>query len=196
MPSKTMLKTHLIRCFLRQSSALVFLSVIMAALPAKSATLGALSAGLEPADMYQEIYSATAPTTLGSDGSDSIDAYQVAITQATTSNTPYVDTPLEESFAAAGYDPVILRRVVAKVVERASRPSQEAVDEFSLSGFDFESDQLVSFIGASEASTLYNWKDRRKCNNRRAKLNQKPGRLRSAQQTKSKIAGVAACWTR
>lgn len=187
-----MFKNHLIRCLLRQSAVLVFLSVIMAALPAKSATLGWLSDGLEAADSYQEI----SLTTLGSDASDSIGAYQAAITQATTSNTPYVDTPLEESFAAAGYDPVVLRRVIAKIVERASFPSKEAVDEFSLSAFDFESDQVVSFIGSSEASTLYNWKNQRRCNNHRAKLNQNPGRLRSAQQTKSKVAHVAACWTR
>ena len=191
-----MFRSHLIRCLLRQSPALVVLSVIMAALPAKSATLGVLSVGRESADRYQEIYRAIALTTLGGDAGDSIDAYETAIAQATTSNTPCVDTPLEESFAAAGYDPVALRRVVAKVVERASHPSPEAVDESSLSGFDFESDRLVSFIGSSEASTIYNLKDRRRCNNQRAKLNQKPGRLRSAQQTKSKVAHMAACWTR
>ncbi len=163
----------------------LLLSVMVAALPARSATFGLVPVGLEPVDDYGQVYASSAlPDTTR----NPIDEYQTSVTEATNDSTLGVDTPFEQALADAGYNPTIIQGIITKVLARTAGLATAVSDNASLSAFRFDGIQLTQLISEAEASSLSMTNGSKACKRIREKLAKKPGSVSIREQSK--------CWAR
>lgn len=157
----------------------LFLSVVVAPLPARSATLGFIPVGLDSVDSYEQVY---VSTTLPDVPRSSIKDYQTSVNEATNGCTLGIDTPFEQALADAGYNPTIIQRVLVKVLNRDSLATTVS-DDAGLTAFQFNGTQLAHLISKTEAASLSATSTSGWCMKIRAQLAKNPDSVSISKQS-------------